>query len=92
MKVEAVVLDHFYTTDFFQQSIFHSWPMQVISVYYTISIANPGGLEVLNTPFGYTAKGISEAFRWLPINAGSEAVSLPIDQVVFSLLKEQYRL
>ncbi|MBP6313856.1 MAG: NUDIX domain-containing protein, partial [Flavobacteriales bacterium] len=31
--VDALDLEHFYTTDFFQQSAFHATPMQVISVY-----------------------------------------------------------
>ena len=31
--VEALDPVHFYTTDFFQQSAFHTTPMQVVSVY-----------------------------------------------------------
>ena len=32
MGLEALDPQHFYTTDFFQQSSFHSTPMQVVSV------------------------------------------------------------
>lgn len=45
--VEAQDLQHSYTTDFFQQSAFHSTPMQVVSVYYTFRVADPGAIPVV---------------------------------------------
>lgn len=88
MGLEALDLVHFYTTDFFQQSSFHSIPMQVVSVYYTFRIAASDAIPVVSVPFGELAgPQDQEVFRWVPLlDARVEAVSLPIDRVVLSLL------
>mgnify|MGYP000364871738 CR=1 FL=1 len=88
MGLEALDLVHFYTTDFFQQSSFHSIPMQVVSVYYTFRIAASAAIPVVSVPFGELAgPQDQEVFRWVPLlDARVEAVSLPIDRVVLGLL------
>lgn len=87
--VEATDLKHFYTTDLFQQSAFHTTPMQVISVYYTFSVAHPAALPVVNVPFtGIGEPGVAEVFRWLAISGGQEEdLSLPIDRLVWGMLR-----
>ena len=87
--VQALDLEHFYTTDFFQQSAFHGTPMQVVSVYYTFHIANPDVLPVVQVPFmGSGDPGNQEVFRWLDIATGVEDdLSLPIDRVVWAMLR-----
>ena len=88
LGVEAFDVEHFYTTDFFQQSAFHSTPMQVVSVYYRFRIADPGALRVVTEPFAGIGEGADqEVFRWLPL-AGAQAgdMSLPIDRVVLDQL------
>lgn len=86
--VEAVDLEHFYTTDFFQQSAFHTDPMQVVSVYYTFSVADPGGIPVVQVPFaGLAGPGDREVFRWVDLRtARVEDLTLPIDRVVMGML------
>lgn len=86
--VEAQDLQHSYTTDFFQQSAFHSTPMQVVSVYYTFRVADPGAIPVVQIPFtGLVGPGDQEVFRWLRIDTGRpEDLSLPIDRVVWGML------
>ena len=90
LRVEALDLVHFYTTDFFQQSAFHDRPMQVVSVYYTFRVAGPGSLSVVREPFaGITEGPDAEVFRWLHLHdAPSDAVSLPIDRHVLRMLRE----
>jgi 8-oxo-dGTP diphosphatase len=87
--VEAFDPVHFYTTDFFQQSSFHSTPMQVVSVYYTFRVADPAAIPVIEVPFtGITGPGDQEVFRWLRIEGGREDdLTLPIDRVVWGLLR-----
>lgn len=89
--VEASVLQHFYTTDFFQQSTFHERPMQVVSVYYTFSVADPGAIPVVAVPFqGVEGLHDREVFRWQALNDHREDVlSLPIDRVVWTLLRQR---
>ena len=87
--VEALDPVHFYTTDFFQQSGFHTTPMQVVSVYYTFRVADPAAIPVGDVPFtGITGPGDQEVFRWLRIEGGrEEELSLPIDRVVWGMLR-----
>lgn len=90
LGVEAHDLRHFYTTDFFQQSAFHSTPMQVVSVYYTFRVAAPEAIPVVPEPFsGLSGPYDQEVFRWLDMAApAEEAVSLPIDRVVWGMVRE----
>jgi ADP-ribose pyrophosphatase YjhB (NUDIX family) len=87
--VQAHDAQHFYTTDFFQQSTFHQRPMQVVSVYYTFRVPDPGAIPVVDTPFaGMQGDGDQEVFRWLPIaGTTAEALSLPIDRVVWGMMR-----
>ncbi|MBL7963984.1 MAG: NUDIX domain-containing protein [Flavobacteriales bacterium] len=87
--VEAFGLEHFYTTDFFQQSAFHSTPMQVVSVYYRFQVVDPGTIPVASEPFaGLTGPHDQEVFRWVALaDARADALSLPIDQVVWRMLR-----
>lgn len=86
--VEAIDLEHFYTTDFFQQSAFHTTPMQVLSVYYTFVVKDLSTIPVVTEPFNGTV-GVqqNELFRWLALeDAVAEDLSLPIDRVVLGMI------
>lgn len=73
------VAEHFYTTDFFQQSAFNP-DDQIISIYYRVhrtSDFNPGHELPKNE------KEVILGFRWLELTTLNEdAVSLPVDKVV----------
>lgn len=74
---EAKIGDHFYTTDFFQPSAFHSAPVQVMSIYYKATLLSPpvSGQEENNELF------------WVPFEElSSDLVNLPIDKVVVEKL------
>ena len=83
-------LKHFYTTDFFQQSAFHTTPMQVVSVYYLFTVAEPKAIPVVSEPFnGMRGDQVGELFRWLPLKgAKPEDLSLPIDRVVLGMIMQ----
>lgn len=87
--VEALDPVHFYTTDFFQQSAFHSTPMQVVSVYYTFRVADLDAIPVVDVPFtGNKGPGDQEVFRWLRIQDGrDDELSLAIDRVVWGMVR-----
>jgi len=82
--LEVIVEEHFYTTDFFQQSAFHLRPMQVVSIYYKLSLpANPDLSQMAALDENDTIIG----FRWLPLNELSPIqLSMPIDRVVVEML------
>lgn len=86
--VEAFDVRHFYTTDFFQRSTFHTEEIQVLSLYYTFRVLAPDELPVSDRPFSFAEeKEGAEAFRWLDLTtAAQDDVHLPIDRVVLGML------
>lgn len=81
LNLEIKVLEHFYTTDFFQPSFFDD--SQVISIYYLISATNTGPYLVNNNPNDYT--------HWLKLeDLTPDTFSLPIDKVVVKKLLERF--
>lgn len=69
--------DHFYTTDFFQPSLFHDHPVQVISIYYFAEFVDPRKLKTIGPD------SEEEGVFWIPINKLSpEILDLPIDRMV----------
>ncbi len=86
--VEALDVQHFYTTDFFQRSTFHAEDIQVVSIYYTFRVQDPSNLPVVETAFAFKEEREgAEAFRWLRLSSATESdVHLPIDRVVLQKL------
>lgn len=92
MKLNVEVMEHLYTTDFYQLSAFHP-DHQIISIYYLVK-----PLEVISIPiktmqfdFGENTENGAEAFRFVDWDLVSEdIVTLPIDKVVVKLLMEKY--
>ena len=85
--IEATIISHFYTTDFFQLSAFDA-DQQIISVYYKVSCDDESAVKVVSEPFdgGHLDEG-SQIFRWLPVSSLSPAdFTFPIDKKVAELL------
>jgi 8-oxo-dGTP diphosphatase len=82
LYIDIKVLDHFYTTDFFQHSAFDD--SQVISIYYWV--------EAEKVPDVITNYMDNERTYWLDANKlTAETFSLPIDKIVGGLLHDQLR-
>jgi 8-oxo-dGTP diphosphatase len=83
-NLDVEVGEHFYTTDFFQQSQFHKRPLQVVSIYYLVNLD-----ESVSQPLLTAAQNEDSIirFRWLPIkNLNQNDLSLPIDKVVVGMV------
>lgn len=79
---EVEVLDHFYTTDIFQQTFFVE-NMQLISIYYIIKFINPTAIAANAKPFDFAMKNGNMAPRWIPLeNFSADDLTLPIDKIV----------
>lgn len=88
MGLDVLQPQHFYTTDFFQQSAFRA-DDQIISIYYTFELKEPDKL-VSDVPAQGTAAEPGQRFRWLPMNkARPEDFDFPIDKVVMGLLLDR---
>jgi 8-oxo-dGTP diphosphatase len=91
-KQELRVLDHFYTTDFFQQSITKP-ELQVISIYYFAEFIDQIRFKISPIPHDYKelTEG-SQSFRWIKISELTENdLTLPIDKKVAEMLAIQYK-
>ncbi|WP_114793268.1 NUDIX domain-containing protein [Niabella yanshanensis] len=87
--IDVEVVDHIYTTDFFQQSAFNP-EHQIVSVYYLIRPLEALDLPVNNGDAIYPEQ-VSEIFRFVDWEYFNEGVmTLPIDKVVAKLLREKY--
>ena len=98
MNMEVAVTEHFYTTDFYQQSAFDP-TQQIISIYYQVTPLQEITVPIRTTPFQfddaqlkvYEATGETETFRFIDWQHFSpDNVSLPIDKVVARLIKEKF--
>lgn len=82
--------EHFYTTDFFQQSMFDKRD-QLLSVYYRLHHPAPETIPVKEIPHDFDDR-LPEPdinLRWLPLQELTEdSLHLPVDKVVARLLRE----
>jgi len=97
MLLKVKITDHIYTTDFYQQSAFNP-AHQIISIYYFAEALEPITAPLRNKPFDfdeqqikmYEETGETETFRFIDWdNFSEETVSLPIDKIVSSMIKQQ---
>ncbi|TKC06009.1 NUDIX domain-containing protein [Pedobacter frigoris] len=85
---EIEVLDHIYTTDFYEQSSFND--SQILSIYYLVKEVHPLLLNFKTTAFDFE-EGTLQSFRWIPMKALSiDHVTFRTDQRVIEILLKQY--
>ena len=87
LNQEPVVMQHYYTTDFFMQSAFRE-DDQIISIYYTVRLPYPEQIKIAEKKFGFIKEEHgAQIFRWVALNALTEAeMTYPIDKHVVNLL------
>lgn len=86
MNLAVEVREHFYTTDFYQQSAFNP-EHQIVSVYYQVDTIETINLEKINAQ-----ENTPEIFRFVDLsNFSVEHVSLPIDKTVAGLILQQFK-
>jgi 8-oxo-dGTP diphosphatase len=86
-KIE--VLEHFYTTDYFQKALFHE-SQQLISIYYRAKFPEKEKFRIALKPFDFIKPSNKEpvSFRYIALNLLDETdFSFPIDRHVVKLLK-----
>ncbi|HET6226956.1 MAG TPA: NUDIX hydrolase [Bacteroidia bacterium] len=90
LNLRIEVLDHFYTTDFFQQSAFHK-DHQIISVYYLIKPISTDKIAVKEKLTDFKPEVADEQkVRWISLDEISATdFTLPIDKIVGDLLAQK---
>jgi 8-oxo-dGTP diphosphatase len=98
MNLKVEVLEHLYTTDFFQESAFRPGD-QIVSIYYLVKPLEPISARLSNVEFDFDAEQLAryetnneiETFRFIDWDELSEeSVTLPIDKVVVNLVKGKF--
>jgi ADP-ribose pyrophosphatase YjhB (NUDIX family) len=97
MNLNVEIGAHIYTTDFYQKSAFNN-AQQIISIYYFAKALESIKIPLRESIFDfdeqqmriYKETGETETFRFVEWkNFSADSVTLPIDKIVSSMLKEQ---
>ncbi len=88
LKVE--VLDHFYTTDFFQKSAFND--TQVLSIYYLVKNLEPFNFDTSTVRFDFKDDSNGQQkLRWVSLkDLTADELTLPIDKVVAEMIVQKF--
>ncbi len=90
LDLEVEVTEHFYTTDFFVASAFHS-NSQVISIYYLVKAKGKLNFKVSITAHNYDKKEGAQSLRWIDLKQLKESdLTLIIDKRVGEMLIKKY--
>ena len=85
---EIEVVEHFYTTDFYEKSTFND--SQVISVYYLVKEVKPLALKFKTAVFDFD-EGLCQSFRWVKIDdITADDVTFKTDKTVVDMLKRKF--
>jgi 8-oxo-dGTP diphosphatase len=89
--LEIEVIKHFYTTDFFVESIFGGG--QLIAVYYLVKPMHEIGFKLSDIAFDFQNQTEpKQSFRFVALtDLVSNTITFPVDQYVINLLKEKYK-
>lgn len=92
LNLEVKILNHFYTTDFFQASAFDA-TQQVIGIYYLVESNFAETIVVEENKFTFvTDSNGAQSFRWIDLRKlTADEFTFPIDQCVAKMLFEKYQ-
>ena len=98
MNLDVSIEDHIYTTDIFQMSAFTP-EHQIIAIYYFAKALQPITVPIRTAAFDFDEQQLQvykqtkqiETFRFIDWkNFTADAITLPIDKIVTTLLREKY--
>jgi len=87
-KQEIEIIDHYYTTDYFQQALFYK-DHQLISIYYRARFKDKIRFKISEKPFDFKEmKNGKQSFRWVDLRTFTpEELSFPVDKKVLKMLR-----
>lgn len=90
---EIEVLEHFYTTDYFQPTQFYN-DAQLLSIYYWAKFVDPIRFKMSTKPFDFEKEeNGAQSFRWLNVgNISLDEITFPVDKKVVTLLKKNKKI
>jgi ADP-ribose pyrophosphatase YjhB (NUDIX family) len=100
MDLNLEIVEHLYTTDYYQSSIFNP-AHQMMSIYYIVRALEPIKIKLKDTAFDFdddqlkkhAETGQTESFRFVPKDLFSpDLLSLPIDKIAAKVFKDKIGL
>ena len=90
---EIEVLEHFYTTDYFQVSAYDP-SHQIISVYYIVKPIGSFKIHTQQKAFDFDKREeYAQTFRWIYLkNISENDFTLPIDKIVGGKVKQKFSI
>lgn len=89
--LEIEILEHLYTTDFYEKSSFNN--SQIISIYYLVRALGPLTVNLKNSPLDFNSSSSvekEEVFRLVPVHSlQSEHLTFKTDQVAWGKYREK---
>lgn len=87
-ETEIAVLDHIYTTDFFEKSSFNE--SQIISIYYLVKPLEPLKCRISSGSFDFQDEGVvKQSFRWVKrTTLNPDDVTFLTDKIAIEKLHE----
>jgi len=81
-------IKHYFTTDFFQKTLFYK-NQQLISIYYLAELDGAPVFKLSNCAFNFKEfKNGNQSFRWVKIKSlNPDEFSFPIDKFVIQKIK-----
>jgi len=88
---EIEIIRHYYTTDFFQRSLFFK-DHQLVSIYYLARFPEPLKFKISTKPFDFREMiNGNQSFRWVDLRKmGTEDLTFPIDRIVLGMLRKDF--
>lgn len=88
---EIEVLNHVYTTDFFEKSSFNE--SQIISIYYLVKPLNPLKFRISQTDFDFLHDApVKQSFRWVKMSDLSpDYVTFLTDKIAITKLQSIWK-
>lgn len=86
---EIKIVKHLFTTDFYQEAMFHEGN-QLLSIYYLMELNEKPKFKISNIAFDFPERvNGSQSFRWKSIKALSmNDVTFPIDKKMIGIVKK----
>jgi 8-oxo-dGTP diphosphatase len=93
LGIEIDILQHFYTTDYFQPTTLLPSTMQLINIYYIVNTKHPEKILTSAEKFDFpTIVDGAQSFRWAPLAGISEDdVTFPIDKRVIPMIVQHFK-
>lgn len=89
---EVEISSHFYTTDFYQPSLYLPDQYQMLSIYYRATLVGEPDFKITEKVNDFPPIDGAQAFRWMSLrDIHPDMFTLPIDKVVAGMLLKTHK-